>query len=90
MSGLNNSHGFEMHAKTYKDEPLGIKYNYSSYANQFYRGGDFAVNLKVANIELSMGFVKEFKKMKERIDTLAVELAHFEKDVLEPASEIKI
>lgn len=87
MSGLNNSHGFEMHAKTYKDEAPGIKYNYSSYANQFYRGGDFAVNLKVANIELSIGFIKEFKKMKERIDTLVMELSHFEKDVLEPVTE---
>ena len=45
------------------------------------------VNLKVANIELSIGFIKEFKKMKERIDTLVMELSHFEKDVLEPVTE---
>ena len=34
-----------------------------------------------------MGFVKEFKKMKERIDTLVMELSYFEKDVLEPTLE---
>lgn len=84
MYGGAHSHGYELHAKTYVDDRLGIKYNLITYNDHFYKGGDFAVNLNTSNYMLSQGLILEFNKMRFRIKELVKELHEFEKDIVKP------
>lgn len=82
--GGPNSHGYELHAKTYVGETPGIKYNWIYNQSQFYKGGDFAVNLSTANYMLSQGFIIEFTTIRNRVKELIKEISAFEKDVIKP------
>ena len=60
-----NRIGFEIHANTNKDNKFTISHN--KYDNYSYVGGEFGVNLNLNNLDLSKGFILEFKKIKDKI-----------------------
>ena len=50
---------------TNKDNKFTISHN--KYDNYSYVGGEFGVNLNLNNLDLSKGFILEFKKIKDKI-----------------------
>jgi len=60
-----NRIGFEIHANTNKDNKFTISHD--KYDNYSYIGGEFGVNLNLNNLDLSKGFILEFKKIKDKI-----------------------
>lgn len=72
--------GFELHADTNKNGQLKIAYNrYDS--PQIYKGGEFAVDLNLNNLDLSKGFITEFKKLKSKILETTDQLQEIYKDI---------
>lgn len=74
-----NRIGFEIHANTNKDNQFTISHN--KYENYSYNGGEFAVNLNLNNLDLSKGFIVEFKKIKDKISETKIQLEKIHKDL---------
>lgn len=61
-----NRVGFEIHANTAKNSNFKLSYN-KIESGQIYEGGEFGVNLNLNNLDLSKGFISEFKQIKDKI-----------------------
>lgn len=75
-----NRTGFEIHANTDKNNEFKISYNKINN-QQIYQGGEFAINLNLDNLELSKGFIFEFKKIKDKILETRNALEQIRKDI---------
>lgn len=77
-----NKMGFELHANTDKNNKFKINYNKCNdqYA---YKGGEFAVDLNLNNLDLSKGFILEFKKIKNKILETRIALEQMHRDIIQ-------
>ncbi len=75
-----NRNGFEIHVNTNKFDRLKLSYNKFDYEGT-YAGGEFGVDLNLDNLDLSKGFILEFKKLKNKIAESYEQLIEIHKDI---------
>lgn len=77
-----NRNGFEIHVDTNKNDRLKLAYNKFDH-DRFYRGGEFGVDLNLDNLDLSKGFILEFKKLKNKITESYEQLVEIHNDLID-------